>query len=74
MKPELHLRTTDHPEANGRKPQPGEVEYPLRFPLDDGRELVLRIGQKGFETMTDLLVDMLSNAPSHNDGSTNVPK
>ena len=73
MKPELVLVTIDHPEANGRKPLAGEVEYPMRFPLDDGRELVLKVGQAGFDTLTNLLFDMLSEAPSHNDGSTNLP-
>lgn len=62
MKIELALKTIDHPEANGRKPLAGEHEYPLRFPLEDGRELVLSIGEKGFQTLTNLLMDMLSNA------------
>lgn len=74
MKQELHFRTVDHPEANGRKPLPGEAEYPMRFPLDDGRELVLSLGEAGFQTLTDLLMDMLSVRPNHNDGSTNLPK
>ncbi len=73
MKEELHLRTEDHPEANGRKPRVGEQAYGLRFPLEDGRELVLSVGQSGFDTLTNLLFDMLSEAPSHNDGSTNLP-
>lgn len=72
MKTELVLKSDDHPEANGITPLAGETEYGLRFPLDDGRELVLRIGEKGFQSLTNLLMDMLSNAPSHNDGSTNL--
>lgn len=71
MKVELHLRTEDHPEAKGRTPRSGETEYPLRFPLDDGRELVLHLGQKGFDTITQLLLDFLTNAPSYTDGSCN---
>lgn len=74
MKEELHFRTLDHPEANGRKPLVGETQYPLRFPLEDGRELVLNIGEKGFQILTNLLIDMLSNAASYNDGSTNERK
>jgi hypothetical protein len=74
MKTELHFRTVDHPEANGRKSKQGEAQYPMRFPLEDGRELVLTLGEAGFQTLTDLLMDMLSHAPSHNDGSTNLPK
>jgi hypothetical protein len=72
MKPEIHLATVDSPLANGRKPVSGDVEYPMRFPLDDGRELVLSIGEAGFNTLTDLLMDMLSARPSHSDGSTNL--
>lgn len=40
--------------------------------MEDGRDLVLKIGHEGFETTTNLLFDMLSNAPSHHDGSTNA--
>lgn len=73
MKEELHLRSEDHPEANGRIPVAGDHAYGLRFTLEDGRELVLSIGEQGFQTLTNLLFDMLTDAPSHNDGSTNVP-
>jgi hypothetical protein len=73
MKPELILLTQDHPKANGRVPPAGEALYELRFPLDDGRELVLGLGQLGFDTMTQVLFDFLANAPSYNDGSTNLP-
>lgn len=72
MKQELCLKTIDHPEANNRLPKYGETQYTLRFPLDDGRELVLSIGEKGFQVLTNHLMDMLSNAPSHSDGSTNT--
>jgi hypothetical protein len=72
MKTELCLKTEDHPEALGRKPIEGESQYVLRFPLEDGRELVLSVGEKGFQTLTNLLIDMLSEAPSHGDGTTNA--
>lgn len=72
MKEEITFLTDDHPEANGRKPQSGEVEYIMRFPLEDGRELVIRAGQKTFDVHTDLMIDMLSRRPSHSDGSTNA--
>lgn len=61
------VRTHDHPEAGGRQPLPGEVEYPLTFTLDTGETLTVRMGQRGFDTVTDLLVDMLSNASPHDD-------
>lgn len=71
-KPEFILRTEDHPEANGGKPKVGDAAYEIRFPLEDGRELVVKLGQKGFDKVTDLLMDMLTEAPSHHDGTTNV--
>ena len=70
-KPELKFRTEDHPEANGREPKDGERGYTLRFPLEDGRELVVEIGQRGFDVTTNLLMDLLSGAPSYTDGTTN---
>lgn len=73
MKPELRLRTQDHPEVNGRKPVKGDAVYEARFPLEDGRELVLQMGEEGFRQTTDLLLDMVTGADSHNDGTTNVP-
>lgn len=62
-------RTKDHPEACGRKAVPGSVAYAMEFPLDDGRSLVLHMGGKCFDLLTSHLMDMLSGAPSHNDGS-----
>lgn len=61
------VRTYDHPEANGRKPQVGETEYELVFTLEDQSILVVKIGQHGFDTVTNLLMDMLSRAPSNID-------
>ena len=72
MKEEICFRTEDHPEANGKKPSAGETYYELRFPLENGKELVVNLGEKGFQILTNHLIDMLSNAPSHNDGSTNL--
>lgn len=74
MKVELRLRTIDHPEANGRKPISGEQAYEARFPLEDGRELVLAMGEHGFRQTTDLLLDMVTGAEPHNDGTTNIGK
>jgi hypothetical protein len=71
MKEEVVFRTEDHPEANGRKPQRGESAYTLRFPLDDGRELVVHFGQRGFDTLGQMVIDTLADTPSYSDGSTN---
>lgn len=72
IKPEIVILTQDHPEANGRKPQAGEAQYILRFPTDDGKELVLKMGQGCMSTLQDLFFDMLTDKPSYNDGSTNA--
>lgn len=61
--------TKGHPEANGRKPMPGEREYIVTFPLESGEFLTVKLGQKDFDNTTDLLMDMLTGAPSHDDGS-----
>ncbi len=65
-------KTQDHPEANGRKALAGESEYPLTFTLDSGELLTVRLGQAGFDTVTNLLMDMISRAPSHDDGSLTI--
>jgi hypothetical protein len=41
----MTVRTIDHPEANGRKPQPGELSWSLRFPLEDGSFLIVQVGK-----------------------------
>ncbi len=68
-KPELILRSIDHPEANGRKPTVGDVDYELRVPLEDGRELVLQMGSTSYDALGNFLIDLLSERPSYNDGS-----
>lgn len=69
----LEFLTTDHPQANGRKALAGETEYPMTFTTDKGDQIIIRMGQSGFETITNLLTDMLTNAPSHDDGTLDHP-
>lgn len=70
-KPELILNTEDSPLANNRQPVTGDVMFGLRFPLDDGRELVIQMGRRGMDTLSDFLIDYMSDHPSFGDGSTN---
>ncbi len=65
----MKLRTKCHPEANGRKPRPPDQAYMVHFPLENGETLTVEMGQDGFDTLTNLLMDMLTNAPEHDDGS-----
>lgn len=61
------LKTRDHPEANGRKPLPTETQYILTFPLETGETLKLKMGQEGFDLLTQFLFDILENRPSYSD-------
>lgn len=65
----LVYKTKDHPEANGRKPQVGDQAYDLVFTLENGDFLRIKMGKEGFDNVTNLLMDMLTEAPPHNDGS-----
>lgn len=56
---EITLRCKDHPEANGRKPQPGDQGYKLRFPLESGTTLVLYCGPQTFTEFQDLIGRMM---------------
>jgi hypothetical protein len=68
------LRTEDHPEANGRKPIANEVEYKISMTLENGELLVVKMGQRCFDTISQLLLDMLTHAPSYDDGSLDGKK
>lgn len=65
----FEVKTYDHPEANGKKAGAGHVEYLLSFTLDDGRILTVLMGQIGLDAVTGILMDFLTNAPSHDDKS-----
>ncbi len=63
------VKTFDHPEAGGKTAQKGDVEYCLSFTLEDDSVLTVRMGQKGFDTSTQIMLDMLSGHPPYDDGS-----
>ena len=52
------VRTKDHPEANGRKPQPGEVQYTFTFPLEGGESLLVRMGKESLNKFQEFLGSM----------------
>lgn len=66
---EISYYTYDHPEAGGRQAQPGETGYKLRFTLVDGRILAVHIGPKGYEALSQMLLDMMAGTPPYNDGT-----
>jgi len=54
----LRVLTKDHPEANGRIPQRGDVEYGFTFPLEDGCTLEVRMGQETLDKFREFLGSM----------------
>ena len=62
-------RTEDHPQANGRKPQVGDTEYVIRFTLECGEVLCIKLGKEAWECHTQMVMDMLTETPSYSDGS-----
>lgn len=68
------FKTPDHPEANGRKAVIGETEYPVTFTSDKDEQIIIRMGQRGFDIFTSLMIDMLANMPNHDDGSLDKKK
>lgn len=53
-----HFYAKDHPEANGRKPQPGEHAYKLQFPLADGNEVFIHCGDETFSRFAEMIGSM----------------
>lgn len=55
-KPAAHsFKTRGHPEANGRIPQPGDVEWKIRLPLEDGTTLEILLGRDDFEHLRTII-------------------
>lgn len=50
--------TKDHPEANGRKPEKGETQYTLFFPLEDGGTLYVKMGQVSYNYFASFIGQM----------------
>lgn len=63
------LRTACHPEAGGRQPKVGDVAYDLTLPLEGGNQLIVHMGETGFNSISQFVFDMAANTPSCDDGS-----
>ncbi len=59
---DLHFTTKDHPEANGRKPLPGETAWNFYLPLDNGDTLHVHMGQKGRDILFGMMIADCSDA------------
>lgn len=56
MKADIHFTTECHPEANGRKPEIGDVAWNVYMPLDDGNTLHIHMGKKGRDLLFGMLI------------------
>jgi hypothetical protein len=52
----MEFLTNDHPEANGRQPQFGDVAWTIRLPLETGEDLIVHMGKKGRDTLFGMLI------------------
>lgn len=59
--PDLVFQTGDHPAANGREPQVGEVGWTFAFKLEDGRVLHVLAGEEGRRTLASLIFAHLAD-------------
>jgi hypothetical protein len=50
------LRSVDHPEANGRRPEKGEQQWVLTIPLEGRKSLILKLGKKTRDTIFGMMV------------------
>lgn len=50
------FRTKDHPEANGRKPEIGDLFWDFKFTLEDGSTLVIQLGKESHESFKALIM------------------
>lgn len=57
---DLTFLTDDHPEADGRAPQPGEIAYQIFFTLERERVLCIECGHEGLANLLSLLRRMES--------------
>lgn len=66
---ELHFKTKDHPEANGRKPKLGESCWTPHFPIENGDTLYLHMGEHARNIMFGM---MIAEAKDSGDGEPRV--
>lgn len=52
----IKLRSSDHPEANGRTPENGDIVWKLKLPLEKDRILILEVGKKGRDTLFGMMI------------------
>ena len=53
------FRTVTHPEAHGRMPVKGDYAYTLKFPLENGDDLVVECGQEDLDRFAEMIGKMM---------------
>jgi hypothetical protein len=61
QQPDVVFRTGDHPAANGREPQVGEVGWTFAFKLEDGAVLHVLAGEEGRRTLASMIFAHLTD-------------
>ena len=57
--PAIEYRCKDYPEANGRNPTIGEQGFTLKFPLENGDDLILKCGKETFDRFAEMIGRMI---------------
>ena len=52
----IHYRTKNHPEANGRRPEHGEEAWNIYMPLENGQTLHIHMGKKDRDILFGMLI------------------
>lgn len=57
------IKSSDHPEANGRKARYGDTEYELSFPGEDGQPVLIKLGENSFNNISQIVFEMCIDSP-----------
>jgi len=52
----MELKTIDHPEANGRQARYGDTAWVVTMRLEDGTDLIVRMGKQGRDILFGMLM------------------
>lgn len=52
----LVFKTRDNPTANDKQPKIGDVQYDVWFPLENGEELHVLLGEEGMRNLRNVVL------------------
>lgn len=69
-----HFYTKDCPRGRGKTPKPGDREYTFLFPLEDGNDLTVHMGDESLAKFREFLgsMDLDDEAERNNESSKAV--